>query len=115
MNRLQAIAPRRPLFVSLNPPIQPDPALTFAAFDYDHPQFDSPALAAQRQFGRIQGRGGVWYAGAWLGCGFHEDGLTAGLRVALALGGRVPWRFVDHRIAGPPLRLAPAQAQRVVA
>jgi len=103
MNSLQAIDPACPLFVSLNPARAPDPALTFGAFDYDHPQFDTPSLAAQRRFGRIQGRGGVWYAGAWLGYGFHEDGLTAGLRVAVALGGSVPWSFVDHRIEGDPL------------
>ncbi len=103
MNSLQHIDPSRPLFISLNPAEPPDPALTFSTFDYDHPQFDTPSLAAQRQFGRIQGRGGIWYAGAWLGYGFHEDGLTAGLRVALALGGRAPWRFVDHRIEGGPL------------
>ena len=103
MNGLQDIDRRRPLFVSLNPATAPDPALTFGVFDYDHPQFDTASLAAQRQFSRVQGRDGVWYAGAWLGYGFHEDGLTAGLRVALALGGSVPWDFVDHRIAGGPL------------
>jgi predicted NAD/FAD-binding protein len=104
MNSLQKIDPRRPLFVSLNPEAPPDPALTFEVFDCDHPQFDTTALAAQRQIGRIQGRGGVWYAGAWLGHDFHEDGLTAGLRAGLALGGAVPWAFVDHRIPGGPLQ-----------
>lgn len=111
MNQLQNLDPARPLFVTLNGP-DPDPALTFAAFDYDHPQFDAAALAAQRQFGRIQGRGGVSHAGAWLGYGFHEDGLTSGVKAALALGGEVPWRFVDHRVGGgaeapaEPVRLA---------
>ena len=112
MNTLQAIDPKRPLFVTLNPPKVPDPALTFGVYDYAHPQFDTAALASQRQFNRIQGRGGVWYAGAWLGYGFHEDGLTAGLRVALALGGKVPWAFVDHRIPGgalPDLEAAKAK------
>ena len=103
MNGLQHIDASKPLFVSLNPATPPDPALTFQVFDYDHPQFDTPSLASQRQFGRVQGRGGVWYAGAWLGYGFHEDGLTAGLRVAHAVGGSVPWTFVDHRIPGGAL------------
>jgi predicted NAD/FAD-binding protein len=98
MNNLQGLDPARPLFVSLNGPA-PDPALTFGAYDYEHPQFDAAALAAQRRFGRVQGRGGVWYAGAWLGYGFHEDGVTSGVKVALALGGQVPWTFVDHRVA----------------
>ena len=111
MNSLQHIDPRKPLFVSLNPAAAPDPALTFQVFDYDHPQFDTPSLASQRQFGRVQGRGGVWYAGAWLGYGFHEDGLTAGLRVAHALGGSVPWAFVDHRIQGGALAAPGAAPQ----
>jgi predicted NAD/FAD-binding protein len=110
MNSLQTIDRKRPLFVSLNPDQAPDPDLTFEVFDCEHPQFDTTALAAQRQIGRIQGRGGVWYAGAWLGHGFHEDGLTAGLRAALALGGAVPWDFVDHRIQGGPLRTPPVAA-----
>jgi predicted NAD/FAD-binding protein len=109
MNNLQGIDAARPLFVSLNGP-EPDPALTFGAYDYEHPQFDTAALAAQRRFGAIQGRGGVWYAGAWLGYGFHEDGITSGVKAALALGGHVPWDFVDHRVAAidpqTPLREA---------
>ena len=115
MNSLQHIDAQRPLFVSLNPASPPDPALTFQVFDYDHPQFDTPSLASQRRFGRIQGRGGAWYAGAWLGYGFHEDGLTAGLRVAHALGGSVPWTFVDHRIQGGALEAPSAAPERAVA
>lgn len=107
MNNLQAIDRNRPLFVSLNPHRPPRPELTFGAFNCDHPQFDTASLAAQRRFDRIQGRGGIWYAGAWLGYGFHEDGLTAGLRVARTLGGRVPWTFVEHRIGGEPLVAPP--------
>ena len=98
MNNLQMLTTADPLFVTLNGP-RADPDLVIAEFDYDHPQFDTPALAAQRRIGRIQGRGGVWYAGAWLGYGFHEDGITSGLKVALELGGQVPWTFVDHRVA----------------
>ena len=91
MNRLQGIPAHRPLFVSLNPGAAPDPALTHAQLSYAHPLYDAQTFAAQRAIGRIQGRHGVWYAGAWLGYGFHEDGLRAGLRVAEALGARPPW------------------------
>jgi predicted NAD/FAD-binding protein len=98
MNNLQSLTTDEPLFVTLNGPA-PKASRVIAEFDYAHPQFDTAALAAQGRFGRIQGRGGVWHAGAWLGYGFHEDGLTSGLKVALALGGKVDWPFVDHRVA----------------
>jgi len=91
MNRLQGIADTRPLFVSLNPRRMPDPALTHAEIAYAHPLYDNAAFAAQAGMDRIQGRHGVWYAGAWLGYGFHEDGLRSGLRVAAALGARPAW------------------------
>jgi predicted NAD/FAD-binding protein len=91
MNRLQGIDARFPLFVSLNPGREPDPRLVHAEFDYAHPVLDGAAFAAQRAMPAIQGRGGVWYAGAWLGYGFHEDGLRSGLAAAAALGARPSW------------------------
>ena len=47
----------------------------------------------QRSCGRprAQGRGGLYYAGAWAGYGFHEDGLRAGMAVAAKLGAAIPW------------------------
>jgi predicted NAD/FAD-binding protein len=99
MNRLQSIDPACPLFVTLNPHVEPDPALVHAEFDYAHPLYDRAAFDAQSGLDAVQGRGGVWYAGAWLGYGFHEDGLRAGLRVAAALGARAPWM----RDTGAPL------------
>ncbi|MEO0387890.1 MAG: FAD-dependent oxidoreductase [Pseudomonadota bacterium] len=91
MNRLQGIDRAYPLFVTLNPSRQIDPARIHATFTYAHPIFTPQAFAGQREIGAIQGRGGIWYAGAWLGYGFHEDGLRAGLRVAAALGARPDW------------------------
>lgn len=102
MNRLQGIDRKTPLLVTLNPAQEPDPDLTFGRFEYDHPQFNTPAMAAQRIFNRIQGVRHTWFAGAWLGYGFHEDGLRAGLRAALRLGGQIPWTFVDGDISGGP-------------
>ena len=98
MNALQGVDEDRPLFITLNPPFEPDPAKVFRRFSYAHPQYDAGALGAQRRLAEIQGRDRVWFAGAWTGYGFHEDGLASGLAVAEALGGR-------------PLRLRGAYAE----
>lgn len=91
MNRLQGLDPARPLFITLNPAKRPDPSKTFHHYVFDHPQFDAPAEAAVRSLKRIQGKDNIWFAGAWMGRGFHEDGLKSGLAAALALGGQVSW------------------------
>jgi uncharacterized protein len=98
MNRLQHIPRDKPLFVTLNPAGTIDPAKVFATIEYEHPIFDAAAAAAQRLFPKIQGVNRAWFAGAWQGYGFHEDGLRAGLRAALRLGGQIPWTFVDDDI-----------------
>lgn len=107
MNVLQGIDADRPLFVTLNPETPPDPALTFAAYDYQHPQFNEAALGAQRDIQAMQGARNTWFAGAWLGYGFHEDGLASGLSAALQLGGDVPWaQSVTRRDGVPTLKAA---------
>ncbi|BBF92752.1 NAD(P)/FAD-dependent oxidoreductase [Blastochloris tepida] len=98
MNRLQGIDPNRPLFVSLNPVRDPDPNLVFRTFEYDHPQYDARAIDAQARLSTIQGKNRAWFAGAWTGYGFHEDGLVSGLTVAEALGGVIPWRTVPRNV-----------------
>ena len=112
MNELQSL-PGPPLFVSLNPAKSPDPALVIGEWDYEHPVFDAAAVAAQSELWSLQGRRNVWFAGAWFGAGFHEDGLQAGLAVAEQLGRvRRPWSVADEsgRI---PLGLAPTPLARV--
>ncbi len=93
MNLLQNIDHRAPLFLSLNPLSEPRDELVHARFTYAHPVFDSATVDAQAGLRRIQGRGGVWYAGAWCGHGFHEDGLRSALWVAEhGFGILPPWR-----------------------
>jgi predicted NAD/FAD-binding protein len=99
MNRLQNIDSSRPLFVSLNPPFAPDPELTFGRYDYDHPQYDAAAFAAQKRIDDIQGRRHTWFCGAWHRYGFHEDGLRSGLTVAEALGADAPWKTSTSALA----------------
>lgn len=92
MNRLQGIDFRKPLFVSLNPRVRPAPELTFGEYTYDHPQFSQSAPVAHEILKTIQGDHNTWFAGAWTGNGFHEDGLRSAVNVANALGVRAPWQ-----------------------
>ena len=91
MNRLQNIDPSLPLFLSLNPLREPDPAEVLADLTYRHPLFDGDALDAQEMLPTIQGQDRVWFCGSYCGYGFHEDGLQAGLTVAAELGAPAPW------------------------
>ncbi|MEL7029113.1 MAG: FAD-dependent oxidoreductase [Pseudomonadota bacterium] len=113
MNRLQNIDRSRPLFVTLNPRREPRADLVFDEFDYDHPQFDAAALDAQRALPFMQGVDRTWFAGAYCGYGFHEDGLAAGLRVATALGAELPWALDESRLSSPTDRPSPAYADLI--
>ena len=99
MNNLQGIDPDKPLFVSLNPPFEPAPELTFGQYLCEHPQYNAAAFAAQQRLGEIQGQRHTWFCGAWTGYGFHEDGLRSGLGVAEALGAIAPWRAAPIDLA----------------
>ena len=91
MNRLQRLPTPTDWFVSLNPTVEPAADSVAFACDYDHPVFSSAAIDAQRKLGRIQGRDRLWFAGAWTGYGFHEDGLRSAVEVAAAFGIAPPW------------------------
>jgi predicted NAD/FAD-binding protein len=78
INRLQPLPFTQDVIVSLNPvhPIDPDKVL--GEYDYAHPVFDLAAIEAQSALDSIQGQQNTWFAGAWMGYGFHEDGFQAG-------------------------------------
>jgi predicted NAD/FAD-binding protein len=91
MNRLQGLDAGRDYLVSLNPLREPDPSLVHAEFEYQHPVFDSAAMAAQPQLAQLQGRRHTWLCGSYFGYGFHEDALSSGVAVARALGVEPGW------------------------
>lgn len=92
MNRLQPLPTKSDLFVTLNPDAEDMPEHVLRSFPYDHPMFDSATDAMQRMIWNLQGQRGLWFCGSYLGHGFHEDGIQAGLAVAEALGGvNRPW------------------------
>lgn len=95
LNRLQPLPFAQPVMVSLNPlrPIASEQVL--GEFDYDHPVFDSAAIAAQRQLADLQGQQHTWFCGAWTGYGFHEDGLKSGLAAAQAVRDSLPGQLSE--------------------
>jgi uncharacterized protein len=86
INTLQPLPCKTDVFVTLNPAREPDPAKTHQRIEYAHPLLDSKAIAAQKTIQSIQGVSHTYYAGAWLGYGFHEDGLRSGQLVADMIG-----------------------------
>ncbi len=97
MNRLQRIASREQIFLTLNPRMLPREENVLYQTVYEHPLFDAAAIRAQEQIWSLQGVRNTWYCGAHFGAGFHEDGLQAGLAVAEQLGGvRRPWRVEEE-------------------
>ena len=90
INRLQPLPWQQPVIVSLNPVREPQARQVHADIAWQHPVFDQAAIHAQQRLPQIQGRGHVWFCGAWTRYGFHEDGLASGLAVAQAMQAR--WR-----------------------
>ena len=84
-NLLQPLPVKTPIFVTLNPIVQPDANKVFREIHYSHPVFDVPAVQAQQALTELQGLNNVYLAGAWMKYGFHEDGHTSGLNAARAI------------------------------
>jgi uncharacterized protein len=85
LNQLQPLPTQVPIIETLNPIRPIDPAKVLASFEYSHPVFDLKAIKAQALVPLLQGQNRTWYAGAWTGYGFHEDGLKSGKAVTEAL------------------------------
>jgi len=112
MNSLQRIDSDTNYFVSLNPPEMPREEKVIASFTYDHPVFEQGALQAQQMLSAVQGKDRVWFAGAWTGYGFHEDGLRSGVEVARALGATIPWDAAVKESAA--LAMVPRLIEQIV-
>lgn len=89
MNHLQSLDSPEPFVVTLGRSREIDPAKVLARMHYQHPVYTHASVAAQARRGEVSGVNRTWYAGAYWGFGFHEDGLRSGVEVAHALG--VAW------------------------
>ena len=98
LNLLQHIPSEKfgPVLVTLNPLHPPNPQLVQGSWSFNHPLYNAAAIHAQSQLPRIQNKRGISYAGAWTKYGFHEDGFSSGLKVAIDhLGAMIPFKFID--------------------
>lgn len=77
INMLQPLPTKKAVVVTLNPskPINPDHIIK--TISYEHPLFDSQAVMAQQRVNELQGTDGIYFAGAWMRYGFHEDGIIS--------------------------------------
>ena len=89
MNLLQGLESPEPFVVTLNRTAAIDPSRIIAKMTYHHPIYTHASVAAQSRQGEINGRRRTWFAGAYWGFGFHEDGIRAGVEAAKGLG--VAW------------------------
>ena len=88
MNILQSLTSPEPFVVTLNRSADIDASKILARMRYQHPVYTHASVAAQARRDEINGVNRTWYAGAYWGFGFHEDGLRSGVEVARALGVR---------------------------
>lgn len=86
MNLLQGLDSPEPLVVTLNRSDAIDPAKVLRRLRYHHPVYTHASVAAQRRKAEIQGVNRTWFAGAYWGYGFHEDGMRSAVEVSRAFG-----------------------------
>ncbi len=106
MNLLQGIDAPEPLVVTLNRTDAIDPTKILRRMQYHHPVYSHASVAAQARKAEIQGLRRTWFAGAYWGWGFHEDGIRSAVEVAQALG--MPWHSQMKISVAPSAVPAPA-------
>ena len=100
MNLLQGLDAPEPLVVTLNRTAAIDPARILRRMHYRHPVYTAASVAAQARRAQIQGTRRTWFAGAYWGWGFHEDGMRSAVDVAQALG--IAWPAAAAANKGAP-------------
>jgi predicted NAD/FAD-binding protein len=85
LNCLQRIESPTSYCVTLNDTGLVAPERILERIPYEHPLYNTDSLEAQQRLRALNGERHTFYCGAYLGFGFHEDGVNAGLDVVRAL------------------------------
>jgi len=81
MNILQSIGAPEEFCVSLNLDKAIDPAKIHRKYVYHHPVYNPQSMTARHSHHEINGQNRTYYAGAYWGYGFHEDGAASAVAV----------------------------------
>ena len=90
MNILQGLQSDTTFCVTLNATESIAADKIIETFNYSHPVFSLDSVAAAARINEFNGLNRTWFAGAYLGNGFHEDGVVSGRRVADAINRLAP-------------------------
>ena len=82
MNNLQKLDTNENVFVTLGIFNISNSNKIFRAKKYDHIVYKKGTIVGQEKIENLQGKNRLFYAGAYLGYGFHEDGVKSGMNVA---------------------------------
>ena len=103
INRLQNLETSTDIFVSLNPHTAPSSDKVYRRQIMAHPQFSKQTHEGRSKIkNNFQGKDGLWFCGAYMCYGFHEDGCRSGFEVATAINGiPLPWANKDTAVGAP--------------
>ncbi len=82
MNSLQKLDTEENLFVTVGDISDLKIKKMIKRINYEHIIFSEKTLMGQIEIEKIQGKNNIFYAGAYLGYGFHEDGYESGVKVS---------------------------------
>lgn len=84
INKLQNITSDKPILVTLNADKNNFPSSKFIIkkIVFRHPILNENYTKAKKNIPTIQGVKNIYFAGAWLGYGFHEDGVKSAVQIA---------------------------------
>ncbi|NNE63868.1 MAG: FAD-dependent oxidoreductase, partial [Gammaproteobacteria bacterium] len=85
MNILQGIESESTFCVTLNATDSISPDKIIGRFNYSHPVFSRESVQAAGLIDKFNGQKNTWFAGAYLGNGFHEDGVASARKVVNAI------------------------------
>jgi predicted NAD/FAD-binding protein len=86
MNMLQNLDAPATFCVSLNLQAAIDRQQVIKQMVYHHPVYNPESLAARGRLKEINGVNHTYFAGAYWGYGFHEDGVNSALEVCRHFG-----------------------------